>query len=125
MDSSGLRFWRVLGRVYAFPITMFTLAIVPVLNYSYSGHGGISWLFAPLAFPSVILVAISKLARGSNENRTWYKKFFLISIPSYILFAYPLSWAATASIQSAFGLEVQPLSFYLIMISPFPWYYFT
>jgi hypothetical protein len=50
---------------FSFPIAMFVLALIPGLNFLYSGHGGPAWLLIPLCFPSVIVRAAIKLARSS------------------------------------------------------------
>ena len=124
-DKSHPSFWRAVMRVYGFPIVMFALAIIPGLNFTYSGHGGISWLVVPLCFPLVILTAVITVTRGSEGSRRWYKSFFKMTIPSYVALALPLSWAATASIRMTFGLPISTWSFFAIMVSPFPWWYFT
>ena len=118
-------FWREVVCVYRFPIVMFALAIIPGLNFTYSGHGGISWFFIPLCFPWVVLRAIIRMAKGSDESRRWYQRFLKITIPCYIAFAFPLSWAATTSIRLTFGLPIPTWNFFAIMVSPFPWWYFT
>jgi len=123
-DNSAHSFWGELARAYGFPIAMFALGIVPGLNFTYSGHGGISWFVAPLCFPSVILRALIKMTKGSEVSRRWYKSFFKITIPSYIAIALPLSWAATTSIRVTFGLPISPWAFFAPMVSPFPWWYF-
>ena len=120
-----LNFWREVWRSYGFAGVMFALAIIPFLNFTYSGHGGISWLIILLCFPYVILLALVKLIKGSRESRSWSRKFFLITIPAYIALAVPLSWAATKSMQHSFGLQVSTWQFFSIMASPVPWYYFT
>ena len=112
-------------RVYGFPIVMFALAITPGLNFTYSGHGGISWFVVPLCFPWVVLRAVITIVRGSEASRSWYKGFFRITIPSYVALALPLSWAATKSIGMTFGLRIPALKFFAIMVSPFPWWYFS
>ena len=55
----------------------------------------------------------------------WYKRFFKITIPSYIALALPLSWLAVTSIRYGFGLPVSPWAFFAIMVSPFPWWFFA
>jgi hypothetical protein len=125
IENSELDFWPEIRRTYGFAGVMFALAIVPFLNFTYSGHGGISWLVIPLCFPYAILRALIKLVRGSREDRRWFGKFLLVTIPAYIALALPLSWASTKSIQHAFGLQVSTWQFFSIMVSPFPWYYFT
>lgn len=121
-DEPGV--WREAIRTYGFAAVMFALAIVPVLNVTYSGHGGISWLLAPLCFPYVVLRALIKIRKGPESLRRWYKDFFLNTIPLYVVLALPLSWAATSSIRNSFGLPVSTRSFFAIMVSPFPWRYF-
>ena len=110
---------------YGFPMVMFALAIIPGLNYLYSGHGGIAWFFVPLCFPYVVLRALLKITLTRGPARQWYKVFFVITIPSYIILAFPLSWAATTSIRETFGLPIPVWSFLGLMVSPVPWWYFT
>jgi len=125
-DSSlSPSFWREVIRLYRFPMIMFGLAIVPGLNFTYSGHGGPSWFFVPLCFPWVIARILIKIAKGSEASSRWYKSFFKITIPSYIAISLPLSWAAVTSIHMAFGLPVSTWTFFALMVSPFPWWYFT
>ncbi len=124
-SGASPRFWREVIRVYRFPMVLFALAIVPGLNFTYSGHGGISWFFVPLCFPWVIVRILTKIAKGSETSRRWYKSFFKITIPSYIAIALPLSWAAATSIRMTFGLPVSTWNFFALMVSPFPWWYFT
>ena len=118
-------FWREVMRVYRFPSVMFALAIIPGLNFTYSGHSGISWLVVPLCFPWVRLRALVRIAKGSDASRQWFKAFFKATIPSYVALALPLSWAATTSIRMTFGLPISTLSFFAIMVSPLPWWYFV
>jgi hypothetical protein len=117
--------WREIKRTYGFPLTMFALAIIPGLNFTYSGHGGPSWFFIPLCFPYVFLRGIIKLIVSPGETFAWYGKFFVITIPSCVALAFPLSWAATASLQHTLGLTIPIRSFMAIMISPFPYWYFS
>jgi hypothetical protein len=123
--NSEPRFWREVMRAYGFPAVMFALAIIPGLNFTYSGHGGICWFVIPLCFPVVIVQALIKITKGSEASRQWYRSFYKTSVPSYIALALPLSWAATTSIRLTFGLAISTWSFFAIMVSPFPWWYFT
>lgn len=126
IDSSpSLSFWREVVRLYRFPIIMFGLAIVPGLNFTYSGHGGPSWFFVPLCFPWVIARILKQIAKGPEASSKWYKNFFRITIPSYIAIALPLSWAAVTSIRMSFGLPISTWTFFALMVSPFPWWYFS
>jgi hypothetical protein len=107
---------------YAFPLAMFALAISPTTNPLYSGHGGPAWLIAPFCSPYIFLRTALKTMRGPKERRRWYRRFFAVSIPFYMLLALPLSWAATTSIESHYGLEVSPWFFFAMMVaSPFSW----
>ena len=115
---------EVLG-VYGFPAVMFALAIIPGLNFTYSGHGGISWLLVPLCSPWVVLRALIKTLKGSEASRRWYVRFFKITLPSYVAIALPLSWAATTVIRLTYGLDVSTWLFFADMVSPFPWWYFS
>ena len=107
---------------YAFPMAMFALAISPTTNFLYSGHGGPAWFFVPFCFPYILLRAALKTMRGPKEVRRWYRIFFGVSTPLYILLALPLSWVGMTSIRSSYGLDVSPWSFFAIMVaSPFSW----
>jgi hypothetical protein len=117
--------WREIRRTYGFPLTMFALAIIPVLNFTYSGHGGPSWFFIPLCCPYILVRGSIKLITPPPETFTWYRRFIAITIPAYIALALPLSWAATTSLQHTFGLTIPVWSFMAIMISPFPYWYFS
>jgi hypothetical protein len=124
-SSTPRSFAREVIRIYRFPIIMYALAIVPGLNFTYSGHGGFSWVIAPLCFPWVIARILIKVARGSEESSRWYKTFLRVTIPSYIALSLPLSLAAVTSIRMSFGLPVSAWTFFADMVSPFPWWYFT
>jgi hypothetical protein len=91
----------------------------------HTGDGGFAWFVAPLCFPWIAFRALLKLTLSGQPRRRRYKRFYLATLPCYLVLALPLSWAATASIQATFGLPVSPWFFYGVMVSPFPWYYFT
>jgi hypothetical protein len=117
--------WREVRRTYGFPLTMFALAIVPGLNYTYSGHGGPCWLVLPLCAPYIFFRALIKIIKSPNEMSSVLIKFFAATIPLYVALAYPLSWAATNSLQHTMGLTIPVWTFMAIMISPFPYWYFS
>jgi hypothetical protein len=125
LENFGGRFWREVAATYGFALVMFALAIIPVLNFSYSGHGGPSWLLAPLCFPWAIGRILFGIGRGTGESRSWHKSFAKVTIPLYLLIALPLSRAAATSIHATFGLEVSAWGFYALMVSPVPWFFFT
>jgi hypothetical protein len=118
-------FWSEVFATYGFAIVMFALAIIPGFNFSYSGHGGLSWLVIPFCFPYVTLRAIVKITKASGDVRSWFKRFYKITIPAYFALALPLSWVATTSIRNTFGLSVNIWSFFAIMVSPIPWWFLT
>lgn len=123
--SPAFNFWREVRRTYGFALVMFVLAITPGLNFTYSGHGGPSWFFVPLCAPYIFLRAMIRIIRSTREVRSSVVNFFAITIPCYILLAYPLSWAATTSIRNTFGLTIPTRDFMKVMISPFPYWYFS
>lgn len=123
--TAGPQFWREAAAAYGFAFVMFALAIIPGLNFTYSGHGGFSWLLIPLCFPYVVVRAAIKIVKGAEDRRKWYSGFYKVTIPCYVALALPLSWAATTSLRSTFGLPVATWSFFAIMVSPVPWWYFA
>lgn len=119
-DQADLSFRREVASVYGFPLVMFALAIIPGLNFTYSGHGGISWFVVPLCAPWVVLRAVVKTLKASGASRSWYIHFFKITLPAYIAIALPLSWVATSALRLTYGLQVSPWMFFADMVSPFP-----
>ena len=117
--------WQEVRRVYGFPLTMFALAIVPGLNFTYSGHGGPCWFLIPLCFPYVLVFAIIRLFTVRIERFLWFRNFFAATIPLYIGLAFPLSAAATYSLHHTFGLTIPVWTFMKVMMSPFPFWYFS
>ena len=109
---------------YCLPAVLLTAAIVPGVNFVYSGHGGFAWLLLPLGTPFVLVRALLKCTRGPEPTRAWFRRFFKLSVPVYAALLMPLSWAAATSINSTFGLEVTPLQFFSVAAAPFPWWYF-
>ena len=107
-------FIRELLRAYGFPAIMIAAAIIPGCNRTYSGHGGISWLVIPLCCPYILVRALILCIRGGTQSRSWYRRFYALTIPSYVILALPLSWAAAASIQHKFGLHLHPLAFFML-----------
>jgi hypothetical protein len=104
---------------------MFALAIIPGLNFTYSGHGGISWFLVPVCSPWVVVRAFITILKASKASRKWHIRFFMITIPSYIVLALPLSWAATTSLKWTFGFQISTWTFFSDMVSSYPWWYFT
>ena len=123
--KSAFDFWREVRRTYGFPLTMFALAIIPVLNFTYSGHGGPCWFLLPLCAPYIFFRALIKIIKSPNEMSSRLLKFYAATIPIYVALTYPLSWAATTSLHHTFGLTIPVLDFMKITISPYPYWYFS
>ena len=104
---------------------MFALAIIPGLNFTYSGHGGPSWLIIPMCGPWVAFRAVYKVWKASGAVRDWYVRFFKITLPSYIVLAVALSWVATTALRWTYGSEFSMWQFFADIVSPFPWWYFS
>lgn len=121
----GFPFWREVRRTFGFPLTMFTLAVIPGLNFTYSAHGGPAWFLIPFCCPYILLRATFKVVRAGPGMRRLYARFFAYTIPAYIALVFPLSWAATASLQRTFGLTIPAWSFMGMMISPYPYWFFS
>lgn len=84
-NTAGPQFWREAVAAYGFAFVMFAIAIIPGLNFTYSGHGGFSWLLIPLCFPYVVLRAAIKIVQGAEDRRKWYSGFYKVTIPCYVL----------------------------------------
>jgi len=104
---------------------MFALAIIPGLNFLYSGHGGPAWFLIPLCCPYILLRAGIRLIRAPRGTTQPLATFFAVTIPAYVALAFPLSWAATSSLHRTLGLTIPVWTFMAVMISPFPYWYFS
>ena len=117
-------FFRTVVGVYGFSFVMLALAIVPGLNFTYSGHGGPSWFFIPLCGPWVTLRALDKIWHASGTIRKWYVWFFKVTLPAYVAGSLALSWVAAMSLQWTYGSKFAVRGFFLDMVSPIPLWYF-
>ena len=54
-----------------------------------------------------------------GPNREFYLGFAKITLPVYIVVAYLLSYFASMSIESTFGLSIEELDFFKLMLVPF------
>jgi hypothetical protein len=117
-------FFRTVVGVYGFSFVMLALAIVPGLNFTYSGHGGPSWFFIPLCGPWVTLRALYKIWHASGTIRKWYVWFFKVTLPAYVAGSLALSWVAAMSLQWTYGSKFAVRGFFLDMVSPIPLWYF-
>jgi hypothetical protein len=118
-------FWREVAGTYGFALVMFALAVIPFLNWSYSGHGGISWFLVPLCSPWIFLRAVVKIWRSSGATCHWYLRFYKITIPFYVALALPLSWIAATILSLTYGSHFSTWQLFADFVSPFPWWYFS
>jgi hypothetical protein len=124
------KYWQESLRAYGFPMAMIAVAIIPgfVQHIFYSGHGGFGWLILPLCTPLVFLRAGFKLLRGPLDSRRWFRKFYLVTFPIYVIAAIPLSFIAMFSLRAWLGgddpLWKDALIFWGMLVSPFPWFFF-
>jgi hypothetical protein len=92
--------------------------VIPGCNFSYSGHGGPSWFILPFVFP----YALFRIGYGiycGGPIRGFYLGFAKITLPVYIVAAYLLSYFAALSITNTFGLNIEQLDFFKLMLVPF------
>jgi hypothetical protein len=117
-------FFRTVIGVYGFSFVMLLLAVLPGLNFAYSGHGGLAWFFIPLCGPWVTLRALYKIWHASGTTRKWYLWFFKVTFPAYIVSSLVLSWLAAMALQSTYGSTFPVRALFLDMVSPIPLWYF-
>lgn len=117
-------FFRTVVGVYGFSFVMLLLAVLPGLNFAYSGHGGLAWFFIPLCGPWVTLRAVYKIWQASGTIRKWYLWFFKVTLPAYIAGSLILSWLAAMALQSTYGSRFPVRGLFLDMVSPIPLWYF-
>jgi hypothetical protein len=60
-------FFRTVIGVYGFSFVMLSLAVLPGLNFAYSGHRGLAWFFIPLCGPWVVLRALYKIWHATSQ----------------------------------------------------------
>jgi hypothetical protein len=121
-ESTSLNAHPCYGRAilgtYGFACFMGLAGVIPGCNFSYSGHGGPAWFILPFVFP----YALFRIGYGiycGGPNREFYLGFAKITLPVYIVVAYLLSYFASMSIKSTFGLIVEELDFFKLMLVPF------
>ena len=103
---------------YAFPTSMFAIAILPGFNTLYSGHGGPAWFLALMAFPVMIglLLTFVYTAPATERRACWrvVRKSFAV----FLSLAFPASIAGAASIHASFGLSIQPWALWVLLATP-------
>jgi hypothetical protein len=98
---------RAAVRAYSFALVMGLAAVIPGCNFTYSGHGGPSWLLLPFVFPVVVVSLLSTYRATAAEHRGAMFRFIVISLVGYVVGTLFLSVAGSASIEATFGLAVQ------------------
>ena len=98
---------RAAARAYSFAFVMGLAAVIPGCNFTYSGHGGPSWLLLPLVFPVAVVSLFFTYRASAPERRGATFRFIAISLGAYALGTLLLSVAGSASIEATFGLPVQ------------------
>ena len=98
---------RASVRAYSFALVMGLAAIIPGCNFTYSGHGGPSWLILPFVFPVAVVSLIFTYRAAVPEGRGKMFRFILLSLAGYVVSTLLLSVAGSASIEATFGLPVQ------------------
>jgi len=98
---------RAAARAYSFAFVMGLAAVIPGCNFTYSGHGGPSWLLLPFVFPVAVTSLFLTYRATAAEHRKATFRFIAISLGVYGVGTLLLSLAGSASIEATFGLAVQ------------------
>jgi hypothetical protein len=117
--AARLSLARLAVRVYVFPAVMAIIAIMPGLNFLYSGHGGPAWLLLPFAFPVTLAKPIMAVRAADAAERPRVRRFVVQSLGAYALVSFGVAHAAAASVRFSFGLDVNPMTFWALFLSPF------
>ena len=94
------------------PAVLVNMACVPVLNFFFSGHGGLGWLALPCCFPVLLLNMyrlVIKPARRAGISP--WRRSVAISV-AYLVLAYPFAVLAEHRITNYFGLPIADRLFY-------------
>ena len=108
---------------YGFAFVMSVIAIVPGLNYMYSGHGGIAWLILPLVLPVALLRLFFAYKKATHENKPIVKSFAIKSLSIYVVATLLVSVVGSYSIEKTFGLELGHFTLWSMFLSPFGLFY--
>jgi hypothetical protein len=104
---------------YSFALLMAVIAVVPGLNYLYSGHGGPAWLLLPFVFPVALIRIYWAFRIVPVAERARVKRFTLLSIMAYLPLSLMASYIGCVSIEHTFGLEVGVLRMWGLFTMPF------
>lgn len=110
---------RLTVSAYGFAVVMAVIAIVPGLNFLYSGHGGPAWLLLPFVFPVALLRLYLAIRRSPAGERSEVKRFAVLSIVAYLPLSLGASYLGCVSIERTFGLPVGMLTMWGMFTMPF------
>jgi hypothetical protein len=119
LEKTVTRMIRLAFSTYGFAAAMALMAIIPGCNFAYSGHGGFAWLLVPFVMP-VALARMWWVYRQTPESeRASLRRFAVVSLVLYAPLSFVAAVLGARSIQSSFGLEVEPLFFWGMFTLPF------
>lgn len=117
--------WREVGtlmaKAHGFALIMLLVAIIPGLNYLYSGHGGLAWMFLPFALPIALATHLIALVRGPSGERAARVRRAGTVWALYLPISGFLAVVGSVSIKSTFGLSIAPLEFWGAFFFPINW----
>ena len=109
---------RIAVALIGLPSVLVSMACVPVLNFFFSGHGGLGWLALPCCFPVLLFNMyrlVIKPARRAGISP--WRRAVAISV-AYLVLAYPFAVIAEHRITNYFGLPIADRLFYRLMTFP-------
>ena len=95
---------------HGYGAVMGIVAMIPGLNWLYSGHGGAAWLLLSLAFPLAILAYAITYLGAAAEQRGHAVRCIGIAFGGYVCFSLIAAWIGAASIRRTLGLQMEPLA---------------
>ncbi len=110
---------RQFVKAHFFAILMACLAIIPGLNYLYSGHGGPAWIFLPLAFPIALIQYAREYFGTPMPDRSSKAKSIGQTFLVYAAASLVASATGVISIQHTFGLPIPVFEFWSMFFFPF------
>ena len=110
---------RLFVKAHFFAILMACVAIVPGLNFLYSGHGGLAWMFLPLAFPIALIQYAREYVATRKPDRPAKARLIGQTFLVYAVASLLASATAVFSIQQTFGLPIPVLEFWSMFFFPF------
>jgi hypothetical protein len=109
---------RAVLSTYGCAAVLTAVAFIPGLNHFYTGKGGLGWLVLPIALPWA-LARIGLGLRHGGETRQFWLGFAKVSLPAYLVVAWPVSMAAARVLSLTLGYHVADGFFYAMLTMPF------